>query len=146
MMEARFDLMRQRLKGSAHYQFSRQIRSTLDEIFGEHFNLKRMAKDSMTTLLVNLPAFAQFSRHSSWPIWLQKKSYFQDCLRFFSIYREATGGGAADEQQFAVAVTGTEHDLYPSPAAVIGEGSSGRKGCRPAFTSRRRGIFGLRRK
>ena len=105
-----------------------------------------MAKDSMTTLLVNLPAFAQFSRHNSWPNWLQKKSYFRDCLRFFSIYREAAGGTPADEQQFAVAVAGPEQDFFPPPAAGTGEGSSGRKGSRPAFTNRKRGVFGLRGK
>lgn len=146
-VDARFDLMRQQLKGSAHYHFFREIRSALDDLFGEQFNLKRMAKDSMTTLLVNLPAFDQFSRHSSWPNWLQKKSYFRDCLRFFSLYREARGGTLADEQQFAVAVPGPEHDFSPPPEMRVGEnGSTGRKGCRPAFTNRKRGVFGLRGK
>lgn len=146
-VDARFDLLRQRLKGPAHYHFSREIRNALDEIFGEQFNLKRMAKDSMTTLLVNLPSFEQFSRHSSWPNWLRKKSYFQDGLRFFSLYREARGGAAADEQQFAVAVAASGHDFFRLPETGAGEnGSTGRKGCRPAFTNRKKGVFGLRKK
>jgi poly(A) polymerase len=146
-MDARFDLLRQRLKGPTNYHFSREIRTVLDEIFGEHFNLKRMAKDSMTTLLVNLPSFEQFSRHSSWPAWLRKKSYFRDGLRFFSLYREARGGAAADELQFAVADAAPDHDFFPPPEIRTKEnGSTGRKGCRPAFTNRKRGIFGLRGK
>ncbi|HBI15232.1 MAG TPA: polya polymerase [Desulfobulbaceae bacterium] len=146
-VNARFDLLRQRLKGSAHYQFSREIRRTLDELFGEHFNLKRGAKDSMTTLLVNLPSFEQFSRHSSWPNWLQKKSYFRDGLRFFSLYRETMEGAPADEQQFAVAVAAAGHDFFPPPeTGAVENGSTGRKGFRPAFTRRKRGVFGLRNK
>jgi poly(A) polymerase len=146
-VDARFDLLRQRLKGPAHYHFSKEIRNALDEIFGEHFNLKRMAKDSMTTLLVNLPSFDQFSRHSSWPNWLRKKSYFRDGLSFFSLYREARGGVAADEQQFAVALAAPTHDFFPPPETGAGEnGSTSRKGCRPAFTNRKRGVFGLRGK
>ncbi|MFZ5797457.1 MAG: polya polymerase [Thermodesulfobacteriota bacterium] len=143
--EARFDLLRQRLKGPAHYHFAREIRAALDEIFGEQFNLKRMAKDSMTTLLVNLPAFDQFARHSSWPNWLRKKSYFRDGLRFFSLYREAMGGVIADAQQFAAAAAGPEHEFLPPPEIRTGDnGSTGRKGSRPAFTNRKRGVFGLR--
>lgn len=146
-VDARFDLLRQRLKGPTHYHFSREIRTLLDEIFGEHFNLKRMAKDSMTTLLVNLPSFEQFSRHSSWPAWLRKKSYFRDGLRFFSLYREARGGAAADELQFAVAVAALDHDFFPPPEIrARANSSAGRKECRPAFTNRRRGVFGLRGK
>ena len=101
----------------------------------------------MTTLLVNLPSFEQFSRHSSWPNWLRKKSYFRDGLSFFSLYREARGGVAADEQQFAVAIAAPDHDFFPPPETGAGEnGSTGRKGCRPAFTNRKRGVFGLRGK
>ena len=146
--DARFDLLRQQLKGPEHYRFSREIRQSLDEIFGEHFNLKRMAKDAMTTLLVNLPAFVQFSRHNSWPNWLRKKSYFRDGLRFFSLYSEAVGGAPADEQQFTVAVDvgGPEHDFLPLPPITGENGSSGRKASRPAFTNRKRGVFGLRNK
>lgn len=146
-VEARFHLLQQQLKGPAHYHFSKEIRQTLDELFGEHFNLKRMAKDSMTTLLVNLPAFNQFARHGNWPNWLRKKSYFRDGLSFFSLYREAREGVLADVQPFTVAAPAPDQDFFPPPEIRSGEnGSTGRKGSRPAFTNRKRGVFGLRNK
>lgn len=145
-IDFRFDLLRQRLKGPAHYHFARELRQALDEIFGEHLNLKRMAKDAMTTLLVNLPSFVQFSQHGGWPNWLRKKSYFRDGLRFFSLFREATEGTPVDAQQFAVPLPGPDHDFLPPTPGPSENGPSGRKGSRPAFTNRKRGVFGLRNK
>jgi len=144
-VEARYDLLRQQLRGSAHYHFSREIRAGLDEALGERFNLKRLAKESITTLLVNLPSFTQHDRKRSWPRWLRKKSYFRDCYRFFCLYREATGGKPADADLFAVRVASPEAEILRLPEAGNGRGGSkSRQGGRPAFASAKRGVFGLR--
>jgi len=55
------------------------------------------------------------------------------------------GGVIADAQQFAAAAAGPEHEYFPSPEIRTGDnGSTGRKGSRPALTNRKRGVFGLR--
>ena len=67
----KFDLLQQRQKGKAYHQLSREIRDGVDLIFTETFNLKRMAKEAIVTLLVNLPAIAQFETKKKWPKWLR---------------------------------------------------------------------------
>jgi poly(A) polymerase len=143
--ESRFDVRSQRLKGPAHYTLSRKIRSEIDNLLGERYNLKRMAKEAMTTLLVNLSAFDQFNSRQNWPKWLRSKSYFSDCHRFFSVVSEAGGGREVDRDLFRVR---DEYGRIP-PLRTGGKrhrnsNSRGRKGARPAFAENKKGVFGLR--
>lgn len=145
-MDARFDLLRKRLKGPAQYHFSREVRAGLDEVFGERFNLTRMAKESITTLLVNLPIFDQHARKKSLPGWVRKKSYYRDCLRFFHLYAEAVGAPPVREDLFTVKSPVVDERFFRFSDNGGGKsiGPKGRRGVRPAFTNKKRGIFGLR--
>jgi len=145
-IEARFGLAGKRLKGPAQYHFSREIRAGIDEFFGERFNLTRMARESMTTLLVNLPVFDQHARSRNRPAWVRKKSYYRDCLRFFQLYAEAMGGPPVHGDIFAVKVPAGDERFFrfPEEGGGTGNGSRSRKGVRPAFSKKKRGIFGLR--
>jgi len=138
--ENRFDLPDQRLKGPAHYKLSRKIRAELDKVLGERYNLKRMAKEAMTTLLVNLSTFYQFGSKNNWPKWLRNKSYFSDCFRFFRVVSEAKGGPVVDDDLFRIhrAVGRQGSNGYKNNS------SKGRKGVRPAFADNKKGVFGLR--
>jgi len=128
------------LKGPAHYKLSRKIRAELDKVLGERYNLKRMAKEAMTTLLVNLSTFYQFGSKNNWPKWLRNKSYFSDCFRFFRVVSEAKGGPVVDDDLFRIhrAVGRQGSNGYKNNS------SKGRKGVRPAFADNKKGVFGLR--
>lgn len=144
-VDRRYDILGKPLKGSVHYRMSRKIRADLNHILGERYNLKRMAKETITSIYTNLATFEQFSRKKSWPRWLRKKSYFSDCYRFYNIVTEAKGGPEADEQLFRIrggsgGNAGGPHDRQE----YKNTGSKGRKGTRPAFTDQKKGIFGLR--
>jgi poly(A) polymerase len=145
-MDARFDILRKRLKGPALYHFSREVRAALDEVFGERLNLTRMAKESMTILLVNLPVFAQYARRRNTPAWVRKKSYYRDCLRFFHLYAEAAGGSPAREDLFSVKKPVVDEGFFrfSDNGGRTGIGPKSRRGVRPALTKKKRGIFGLR--
>ncbi|WP_456385426.1 polya polymerase [Desulfolithobacter sp.] len=140
----RFDLPGQRVRGPVYHQLSRQIRSEIDTLFGQQLNMKRMIKEAITTLLVNISTFSQHHNGSSWPKWLRRKSYFGDCSRFYALYLEAMQGRPADEYLFV-----ESGDIRP--VTVEHRGDNGRerprarKGINPAFTSRKHGVFGLRR-
>jgi poly(A) polymerase len=141
----KFDLLQQRRKGQEFYQLSREIRSSIDELFAEGFSLKRMAKESMVMLMVNLSTFAQYHRKKTWPKWLRQKSYFQDCFRFYSLLAEAQGHGPVDVRLFAAAPSGNSNDASFTLNKRQGNGRSrGRRGSRPAFTNGKQGVFGLR--
>lgn len=146
--ESRYDVRSQHLKGPAHYTLSRRIRSEIDTLLGERYNLKRMAKEAMTTLLVNLSTFDQFSSRQDWPKWLRNKSYFSDCHRFFRTVSEAEGGPVVQEDFFRVqGGDGTADRQDPVRLRGNGyrnKGSRGRKGVRPAFAENKKGVFGLR--
>lgn len=144
-MDNRYDLLEQRLKGQPFYAYSREIRAALDGLFGERFNLKRMAKESITTLLVNLPVFEQHGRNENWPKWLRKKSYFRDCLRFYHLYKEAQDGTQVEAKEFEVKETILPDEEFNSPRQFTGKrGAKARKGGRPAFTNSKKGLFGLK--
>lgn len=140
----KFDLLRQEVKGSAHHRLAREIRSELNELFSNRLNLKRMAKDVMTTLFVNIPSFVRHEKDNSWPAWMRKKSYFKDCVRFHGIWQEAQGNRLADVALFVQA-------NGQSAPSVIGQRSTRRGGGRrsggtnPAFSPDASGVFGLRK-
>ncbi len=150
----RFDLMNQELKGSGYHQLSKAIRSALDEVFSRRLNVKRMAKDGISSLFVNMSSLQKNKRKDSWPAWLRRKSYFADCSRFLGMYLEASGGEAVDELLFVdTSVAATPPPLVKRSSGVSNNASSpsgGRSrrggGTNPAFSADKRGVFGLRKK
>jgi poly(A) polymerase len=141
----RFKLMEPRKKGQAFYHLSKEIKSVMDALFAESFNLKRMDKESMVMLLVNLSTFAQHHRKKNWPKWLRQKSYFHDCFRFYSLLEEAQGGQAVDEQLFSAKDSNNNIDSFiPGKNKESSGRSKGQRGSSPAFTNGKRGVFGLR--
>lgn len=143
----KFDLLGKRQKGQAYYHLSREIRFTVDEMFAQGFNLKRMAKESIVILLMNLATFAQYHGNGKWPKWLRHKSYFNDCLRFYGLLAEAQGISSADDRLFMVKRNGKDNIHPRGNRNGRGNGKSGgRRGSRPAFTQRTKGVFGLRKR
>ncbi|MEJ2688525.1 MAG: polynucleotide adenylyltransferase PcnB [Deltaproteobacteria bacterium] len=121
-------------QGRELYQFSRQLRTSIDELL-VNLNIKRADKEAITGLLANLALYTNKGDRENWPKKLQRKSYFQQGLQFFKIYREATGGERV-------------HDLhFPRPAKKTRRERSHRpRGKAPAFSKRAKGgIFGLKK-
>ncbi|NIA05524.1 MAG: polya polymerase [Proteobacteria bacterium] len=144
--EERFDLLQQRLHGPSHHILSREIRAELDSLFSERFNIKRLDKEAMTTLLVNLPIFESHQQKKTWPKWLRGKSYFADCSRFYGLFVEAAGGPAVDAGLFAAQPRQLRHEAADFDGKDSGHGrrAKGRRGGRPAFSNRGKGVFGFR--
>jgi len=140
-----FDLLRLRQKGPAFHQLSREIRAGVDELFGNGFSLKRFAKESMVTLLVNLAIFDRHNEKRNWPKWMRQKSYFHDCRRFCSLVAEARGHSPADPSQFIVRDSDAAREtLFLDYGNRRDDRSKGRRKGKPAFTNRKKGVFGLR--
>ncbi|MDW7774326.1 MAG: polya polymerase [Desulfobulbaceae bacterium] len=146
LIDNRYNITAEPVKGPAHYRLSRKIRSSLDDILDERYNLKRMGKETMTSIFVNLATFEQFSQKKSWPKWLRRKSYFQDCYRFYRLVTEARGGPQADAGLFRLKgpVERQEAAVFHGRQDYTNSGARGRKGTRPAFTDQKKGVFGLR--
>ncbi|MCI5143190.1 MAG: hypothetical protein D3909_15980, partial [Candidatus Electrothrix sp. ATG1] len=150
----RFDLLNQELKGVGYHRLSKSIREELDQVFASRLNLKRTIKDKMTSLFVNMPSLQKNRKNGTWPAWLRKKSYFPDCSRFYTLYKEAIDGEAlSDLSKFIKehpkpALKNQENPsiLTPSdPTSSPLRRNGGRKGNNPAFTSDKHGVFGLRK-
>ena len=125
------------LKGHKAFAFSRQLRGALDEILAP-LNIKRMTREFVTGLLVNLPICEQCEADGKWPKWLQKKSYFRDVSRLYALCREAEGGAKA-KIAFAEKEKKKEQQRRPTRKR-----SGGRRSSRqPAFA--KGGIFGLKK-
>jgi len=143
--DKRFDLMKQELKGPGYHRLSKAIRAELDDVFSRRLNLKRMAKDAITTLFVNMPAFAKHQRNNSWPAWLRRKSYFADCSRFYGICLEVGGNEPVDVSLF-VETSATSPAPLRARNSPSGTGRRGaRRGTNPAFVSDKKGVFGLKK-
>ncbi|HHD57424.1 MAG TPA: polya polymerase [Desulfobulbaceae bacterium] len=140
-----FDLFRQELKGPGYHRLAKAIRAELDDVFSHRLNLKRMAKDAITTLFVNMPGFQKNQRNNSWPAWMRRKSYFADCSRFYALYCEACGGDQVDVGLFVDAKAESTAPVRVQDRRSGGGGRGGRRGTNPAFTTRREGVFGLRK-
>lgn len=142
-MNKKFDLIHQQLKGPGYHRLSKAIRLELNTLFSHRLNLKRMAKDAMTTMFVNMSTFAKHQEENSWPASLRRKSYFKDCARFFSIWQEANCGKEADVLLFSHP---RKSNKVPLLKQASGKGKSrGRRGTSPAFSSSSAGVFGLRK-
>ena len=138
-IEKEFDLLGRNVKGGGYRQLLMELRKALEEVICKRFNIKRAAKEAITMLYVNLPSFEQHRKEKQWPTWLKKKSYFDDCLKFFSLVEEARGGETVSSALFPVQEEQAELELMAKP----GSGGRGRRGTNPAFASKKGGVFGL---
>jgi len=145
----RFELPEINVRGQGYHRLSQQIRDDVDRYFGEPFNVQRMAKESMTTLLINLSTFHHARAQGGGdPKWLKKKSYYRDCSRFYDFYLEVQGMATVRAERFVVEVPAVEPVEVVSMPEGNGESSGrGRRGggINPAFSSTPQGVFGLRR-
>ena len=140
--DKRFGLMKQELKGPSYHHLSKAIRAELDDVFSHRLNLKRMAKDAITTLFVNMPGFEKHQHDNSWPAWLRRKSYFTDCSRFYALYQEACGNESMDVSLFVDKTAESKPPLRDRNSRLR-TGRRGRRGTNPAFASDKKGVFGL---
>ena len=138
--EVSYRVVSEKLKGSPLFQRSKQIRAEIDRELGQHLNLSRAIRQDMSGLLTNLGVLTHNRQNDSWPKWLRKKSYFKQCLAFYTCYQEAvTGRPMAD----------THLEPMPVPHNTPNQqhtNDSGDRRNRPAFSPRaKKGIFGLKK-
>jgi len=140
-IETEFDLLNREVKGGGYRSLMMEIRAALEDVICTRFNIKRSAKEAITTLFVNLPNFQLYRKKKNWPKWLMKKSYFNDCIKFSALIEEADGGPPAAGTLFA-------GELKPDNVKLQGHGNGGggrgRRGGNPVFSSQKGGVFGLR--
>ncbi len=143
----RFKLPETNVRGQGFQRLSRKIREDVDRYFGEPFNVQRMAKEFMTTLLINLSTFHHARTQGNDPTWLKKKSYYNDCSRFYDLYLESQGTAAVKAERFVAERPKKEEvEVVSVVQESRGESKSrGRGGVNPAFSSKKNGVFGLRR-
>jgi len=139
---ARFDLAHQQLKGAAAFRFSKILREELDKRLGVQLNLRRSIRQEMVMLLSNLPQFLRHKENNSWPKWIKKKSYYKSCFLFCELYSESLTGDQADLQ---LAPLKTGHSKSTEKHSRSGGRSRRKKGYNPAFSSKKKGIFGLKK-
>ncbi len=140
---AKFDLIRQRLKGAAAFRFSKILREALDKELGVQLNLRRSIRQEMVILLSNLPQFLRHQENNSWPKWIKKKSYFKSCLLFCQLYSESLTGEQAD---LKLPSFKQEHQRQETAKHSRSNGrGKRRKTFSPAFSSKKSGIFGLKK-
>ncbi|MCF6186312.1 MAG: polya polymerase [Desulfobulbaceae bacterium] len=139
-IEKEFDLLNREVKGGGYRTLLTEIRVALEEVICTRFNIKRSAKEAITTLYVNMPSFQSYRKEKNWPKWLKKKSYFDDCVQFSALIEEAGGGPKAAETLFA----GTPKQDNVTLQESGGGSGRGRRGGNPVFTSQKGGVFGLR--
>jgi len=139
----RFNLLATPVRGKGYHTLVKKIRNELDLLIGEQFNIKRMAKEALTTLLINLPTFHQAQQGNGLPKWIKRKSYYRDCFRFYGLYQEAVGGAQVESGWF-VSQAGNGNESDRSANGKKGKKGSGRRGVNPAFSSKKQGVFGLR--
>ncbi len=142
----RYQLPETNVRGQGFHRLSRKIRDDVECYFGEPLNIQRMAKESMTTLLINLSTFHHARSQGGDPKWLKKKSYYRDCSRFYDFYLEMQGIAAVKPEGFVVEPPPEKTvEVITIPEGNGDSGARGRRGVNPAFSSRKRGVFGLRK-
>lgn len=148
--EVHFKLPGERLRGPQFHQRFSALRDDIGQRFGTPFNIPRMAKERISTLLINLSTLHHAGNAKEHPKWLKRKSYYPECKRLYDLYLLGRG----------ISVTGIAIEDFFGPAAPMrGEGgkvevisavqetsssSRGRGG--PAFSNKKNGVFGLRSK
>jgi len=140
---AEHDLLNKNFKGPEFHRFLRTIRNRLDEVLGP-MSIKRSHKESIALHLVTLPQFIRFARDNSWPKWLKRKSYYQECDLFFRIYTEASGGKKIPEHILAESFQKLNDKAKRKPSRKRRYKRRGTPG--PAFAAKKSGsIFGLKK-
>ncbi len=148
-LEKELKISQRELARGGYHELMIEIRSLLDKSISSRFNLKRGVKDSLAIMLVNQSNFLARYQQKQWPRYLQKKSYFKDCLRFCAIIIEARGGEKVDEALFVSYLQKKKKysAVVPPPAVSGGNGESKKNHRRsqgqPAFSSEKGGVFGL---
>jgi len=141
-IEKEFDLLNREVKGGGYRTLLMEIRTALEDVICTRFNIKRSAKEAITTLYVNMPGFQVYREKKNWPKWLKKKSYFNDCIKFSALIEEADGGPQAASTLFAGELKLDNEKLQGRNDG--GGGGRGRRGGNPVFASQKGGVFGLR--
>jgi poly(A) polymerase len=139
---AKFDLVQQRLKGSEAFRFSKTLREELDKGLGVQLNLRRSIRQEMVILLSNLPQFLRYHESNSWPKWIKKKSYYKSCSLFCELYAESLTGNQAE---LPVSPLKQEYRSTPTEQSRSKGRRSHRKSYNPSFSSKKKGIFGLKK-
>lgn len=136
--QKRFPEMNDKLKNGQLYALSRRIKDEVDTGL-DHLNIKRATKEHIASLLARLQLFADNDQNGNWPAWLKKKSYFRENSQFYTIYREACGGGPAAELELPVP--------EKKPRSRSPRQTPRRNGQMPAYSrnDNKGGIFGLRK-
>lgn len=122
-----FNFIKEELKGSAAYQFSKQLRASLDVEIGTQLNLPRATRQEIISLISSLPIFLKHQEKESWPQWLTRKSYFKNSLLFYHFYLEATGGQPVPDSLLNIAPR-------PAPIAKPHSTTNGKRSSRPGIT------------
>ena len=146
--QERFHLPGERLRGQQFHERFSALRDELGHSFGTPFNIPRMAKERISTMLINLSTLHHAGDGKEYPKWLKKKSYYQECRRLYDLYLLGQGRPAAAMAAEDFVRPVPEHSQVEVISAVQGEPSSarGRGGGNPAFSSKNSGVFGLRSK
>lgn len=139
--KAKFDLTNQRLKGAAAFKFSKILRTELDKELGQQLNLRRSIRQEMVMVLANLPQFLQHFENKSWPKWIKKKSYYKSCYLFCELYSESATGEPAT---INLASSTRKPPIHAPTSPSKGKGRR-RKAYQPAFSSKTKGVFGLKK-
>jgi poly(A) polymerase len=139
--EASFNLPHLKLKGPGVYQLAKRLRNEIDVLLGSQLNLRRSVRQEMVTLLCNLPHFVRHVQNNSFPKWLKKKSYYQECLLFCQFRQTIHSEANAP----AILETLDHRDLPQEPASPQRTEFTKRKS-RPAFSPQNKGgVFGFRK-
>lgn len=138
-MERECNLHGRELKGGGYPRLLNDVRTALEEVVCKRFSIKRLVKEAMTVLFVNMPNMRQYGK-KEWPKWLRKKSYFNDCVKFSALVEEARGGASVSIDLFPVLGEGQDEILS---GRRNGSGRRGHRGGNPAFTTQKGGVFGL---
>lgn len=147
----RYNIPETNVRGPGFHRLANTIRGDIEQCWGEPFNIQRMAKEAIATLLINLSTFHHARKQGADPKWLKKKSYYAECSRFYGLYLESVGQGEVKADDYLREVIGraeVEVVSLPVETEEIAE-SRGRSrtgsGINPAFSSKKNGVFGLRR-
>jgi len=142
--EQRWRLYSEFRKNAAIYQCAKQLRDELDQTLGIDLNLRRSLRQEAVNLLLNLAIFIHGqSQDGTLPKWLKRKSYYQKGKLFHDFYHAAfRGEGLPLDQMLVDPPAGP-----PSPRTLptTTEVDSAPQRSKPAFTSRRGGIFGFKK-
>ena len=143
--QASCNLLVQTPKGHEAFVMSRELRDRLDDLL-HHLNVKRASRETIVTLLVNLPAIRRHGvTGSGWPAWMKRKSYFSAGLLFHQICQEAEGGKANAEVVAPVVFPEQDEEIADLGRPRRKKRSAPRRGSRaPAISTRKGGIFGLK--